>query len=299
MKPKRAGLMLLLMAIAVSWSFGQSLTTSYAQGDVEVQSGSGWKPVTIGDTVAVGGMLRMAAGAYVELSGSGGIDITLSEPGTYSMTSLLSSARRMKGTGYDSVLVNAFAALAGGTSSVQSSAMGVRGANESASTQPQWVTSDAQVFIDAAKSFIQSGAYPKAIDQLKLALDSASDSELPTVHYYLAEVYSLNGNLRDSLKEISQVKPSGSEDWYADYAILRAKLLVDSYAFAQEVAWLKLKQNDLSQDAQRSAVYYFSLALGYRGLGNKADEQRDLTEVTRISAGTNLARSASRLLASL
>lgn len=80
--------------------------------------------------------------------------------------------------------------------------VGARGANKSKSVEDAWVTSDAKVFLDERKDFIESGEYAKAIDELEQALDAASTAEQPEVMYFLGYAISLNGDTRDSLKQV-------------------------------------------------------------------------------------------------
>ena len=88
------------------------------------------------------------------------------------------------------------------------------------------------------------------------------------MQYNLACAYSLSGDTRAALKHAAGLQPSSADEWASDFIILKAKLLVDSNAFAQEIAWLTQSGNDLSGDAQRAAIYNFLLGRGIsRGWG--------------------------------
>ena len=82
----------------------------------------------------------------------------------------------------------------------------------------------------------------------------------------------------------------------SNFVILKAKLLIDSSAFPQEVAWLTRSENDLSRDAQRSSVYLFLLGLGYRGVCDVSNEKLALSKVMSISGESVLGKSAALLL---
>jgi hypothetical protein len=98
------------------------------------------------------------------------------------------------------------------------------------------------------------------------------------------------------LTQVAGLEPKGSEEWAPEFVLLKARLLVDSNAFAQEIAWLRQQGNDLSEDAQRASAYYFLLAVGYRGIGDGSNERESLSRVVEMSADTDLGKAAARLL---
>ncbi len=142
----------------------------------------------------------------------------------------------------------------------------------------------------------KSGQYGEAIEQFLQALDAATEQESPQVRYYLAYAYSLNGDTRAALKYAADLQPSSADEWASDFIILKAKLLVDSNAFAQDIAWLTQSGNDLSGDAQRGAIYQFLLGVGYRGIGDASNEKASLSKVVAISGESDLGRAAAELL---
>jgi len=46
-------------------------------------------------------------------------------------------------------------------------------------------------------------------------------------------------------------------------------------------------------------AYYFLLGLAYRGIGDASNEKQNLTMVTQIAAGSDLAQAAGKLLADM
>jgi tetratricopeptide (TPR) repeat protein len=178
----------------------------------------------------------------------------------------------------------------------QSDVAGARGADKSGTDDTEWATSNAQVYLDTGKDLLQTGQYDLAIKQFLLAVNEAADEELPQARYYLAYAYSLNGDTRSALKYAADLEPDRSEDWAPDFIILKAKLLVDTCAFAPEVAWLTQAGNDLSGDMRRASIYAFLLGVGYRGIGDTVNEKTALSKVVAASAGSDLGTSATRLL---
>ena len=172
----------------------------------------------------------------------------------------------------------------------------MRGANEGKAEDSEWVTSSAQVFLDAGKQYLQSGQLKEAIEQFLLAFDAATEKESRQVQYYLAYAYSLSGDTRAALKHAAGLQSSSANEWASDFIILKAKLLVDSNAFVQEIAWLTQNGNDLSGDAQRAALYHFLLGVGYRGVGDAANAKASFSKVVAMSGESDLGKAAAQLL---
>lgn len=276
----------------------QKLTVAYLQGEVQLKTGSGWSQLSIGDEVPRDGMLQVSDGGYLELTDHG-FTITLSQARLYSVQALLSASQLMSNTGVGRALSTMLSTLVNRPSRTQSTAIGARGANESKTDQPDWVTSDTEVYLGNGREFIKLGEYAKAIEEFRRALEAATDQELPEARYYLASAYSLNGDTRNAFTQLSRVTPLGAETWVSDYVLLKAKLLVDTFAFKEEITWLTEQRGGLLQDAQRAAAYYFFLALGYQGVGDTAQERESLTQVMHMAADSDVGKVAAKILDNL
>lgn len=272
----------------------QALGVTYVEGQADVRDGTAWKGLSIGDDVRPDASVRLGKGSYLELS-SADAHLTVSQPGTYSVQDLLEGTKKLRSSGTGTALTNTFSRLLSGPGRNQSVVMGVRGADQSKSDETSWVTSDVEVFLDDGRNYLASGDYGKAIEELQQALDAASDEEMPEAKYLIAYAYSLNGNTLDAVKEVSDLNPTGGEEWAPDFVLLKAKLLIDTNAFAQEVKWLVDNGAALSQDAQRGQVYYFLLALGYQGLSDAANAKANLAKTISISPSSDVGKAAAEL----
>jgi tetratricopeptide (TPR) repeat protein len=285
----------LVFAFAAYIAGAQELSVTYVDGDAQVRDGSAWAVLSIGDRLTPQATIQLSRGAYVEIK-RGDTKIVLSQKGTYSLASLIASSRALGSAGVGKALLSSLSRLAAGPAHNQSDTAGMRGANETKSNESEWMTSSAQVFLDAGQQYLKSGQYAEAIEQFLQALDAATEQESPQVHYYLAYAYSLNSDTQAALKHAMDLQPSGGDEWASDFIILKAKLLIDSYAFGQVIAWLTQNGNDLSGDAQRGAIYEFLLGVGYRGVGDTANAKASLSKVVTMSSDSDLGKAATQLL---
>lgn len=286
-----AGFVAAMIAASLS---AQSLTVSYVEGTAEVHNGAGWQNVKIGDTITPEATVRLDDHSYLEMQVAGAT-IALSQKGTYELGRIAAVNRTDRETGVDRTLTSKMAALF--SNPVQhDTTMGVRGDQASDSNGISWVTSDAQVYLDSGKEYIKRGRYKMAVEQLKKALASASETERPEVHYYLGYAYSLAGDARNALRQISGLQPADLTGGGADLVILKGKLLFDTNAYAQDIGWLTAPSALAATDAAHAQVYYLLLGLSYAGNGNTRKAKQNLEKVISSSEGSQLAKTAQKLI---
>ena len=155
---------------------------------------------------------------------------------------------------------------------------------------------DSRSHLESGKALIATQQYERAIDELTQALDAAAGEEAAEVRSYLAYAHSMTGDTSAALEVTDGLQPGGSEEWAKDLEILRAKLLLDASAFAEELAWLSRYSHVLSGDPERAPMYYFLTALGHRGKGDIGGEKRNLSKVVSLGPDTELGKTAARML---
>ena len=155
---------------------------------------------------------------------------------------------------------------------------------------------DSRSHLESGKALIATQQYERAIDELTQALDAAAGEEAAEVRSYLAYAHSMTGDTSAALEVTDGLQPAGSEEWAKDLEILRAKLLLDASAFAEELAWLSRYSHVLSGDPERAPMYYFLTALGHRGKGDIGGEKRNLSKVVSLGPDTELGKTAARML---
>lgn len=285
---------MVMVVLAASIVSAQDLTVSYVEGKAELQSGSVWQELNIGDPVPAGATVRLSDASYLVIAG-GPARLALSQGGTYSLDRLLANSRELSSIGVGRALSSRLSVLFGAPSA-QSTTMGVRAEKADTNSGISWITSDAQVYVDSGKSYIKSGDYPKAIDELKQAADSATAGELPVVRYYLGYAYSLAGNTREALKQVVDLRPSDVDTADADLVILKGKLLFDTNAFAQDIQWLTANADLVKDDVRRGPLYYLLLGLSYNGAGDTAAARANLQKVVSMAGNNDLGKTATALL---
>jgi tetratricopeptide (TPR) repeat protein len=276
----------------------QPISVTFVEGRVQLRSPTGWTEVAIGDVLPENGVVRLEKNSSVEF-GDTANRLVLTHAGSYALHDLVSASRRLESNGVGAALSGTLKNLVSGRVSQQSAVMGVRGANESKSEQMDWVTSDAQVFVDSGKEYLKAGAYDEAVKQFEQAKDSASSTELPYILYCLASAHSLKGDTRLASSMIEGLTISGGEEWAPDFVLLKAKLDLESNAFQEEIAWLSGWKDSLSRDSRRAQVYYFLLALGYQGIGDESNVRVNLSTAVSLEAESAVGQAAKRLLESL
>jgi hypothetical protein len=287
----RVSFLLLISLLATTEISAQGIPVAFLDGDVARQAGADWVAVKIGDRVATDATVRLGTRGFLQLSATDGT-ITLSQPGIYHMSTILASSRRSTSGRAPGLLTRAFAALAGGGASNKNTASGARGADQSKSDDSGFFSSSAAVFLGAGKDYIASGDYVAAIDQLQQARDSATDSEAPEVQYYLAVAEASSGKVRDAFNILSSLVPTGTESWTLDFYLLKARLLLDTFAPQAAVSLLTGPGASASGDSQRAPVYYFLLTLAYQALGEAGNAQRASQRLGEIAGDSDLARMA-------
>ena len=287
---------LFLGVLAASHVAAQAFSVSYLEGQVEVKAGSAWVELSIGDPVSLRASLRVGNHACVELI-TPSARITLSQAGTYALADLLAKSQSIRSSGAERVLTALLSNLVRGSSLNQSTALGARGVDQSGTDDSEWMSSDAQVFLQAGKDFIHGGDYMMAVTKLTKALDAATPGEAPEIRYYIAEAYSFDGDARNALVQLADLRPAAAETWAADFVLLKAKILVDTFAFEQAVQWMQEKGSSLATDAQRMPMYFFLCGLAYRGTGDQEKEKQCLSRVVSAEAGDDIGKAAAQLLA--
>jgi tetratricopeptide (TPR) repeat protein len=296
MKKFAKGILLVCLCVAGQLAEAQGLSVAYLDGAAGIRSGSTWNPLSVGDTVPIDATIRLEPAGYVQLRGAG-IDIILTRPGIYSVKEIVERRKTVSTRGIGAAIVASLRALASGSSAPQNTASGARAGNAGDAEEDElWVESSAGAFLAAGKTDVKAGRYDDALKELRQAEASASSEEIPEIRFYLASTYSLKGDLGPAWKLAERLAPVPGTDWAGDLVLLKARLLIDTSAYAEAAALLVREGGWLAQDSSRAPLYQFLLGVGYRGAGAVQSSRQALSRVVAISPDSDLGIAAADLL---
>jgi hypothetical protein len=287
---------LAMAAPNASPSFKVSYLDGSAFSGAAAGSSASWKALKLGDVVSPEAFLKLEAGASVELSRTDS-RLYLSQKGVYRIGDLLAAKAKIGPKGVGGVLSAKMSKLVADSTPSRGTVAGVRGAEAGKdSGDVEWAGSGAWEAVLRAKDSIERGKYQDAIGALVAARDQASADELSELQYYLAYAYSLSDDPRMAAASLALVEARPDATWSGDYILLQAKLYVDSFAYAQAIAWLTQGGHDLSGDPVLGGLYCFLLGEAYRGSGDSARERQSFQKVVSMGADAELGKAAAELL---
>lgn len=301
---KRAWMAATLVAwlvLPVSRLPAQAVTVLYLEGTVSQRAGEAWTPVAIGDTLAADARVRLEKLALVQLkvAGSSVASITLTQPGTYGLATVLASSASLRSTGAVQAAAMAFSRVLKGSGKRVDAVGGVRsevmpqedfvGLLEGG---PSGFESPAQEAVKTARDLIAQAEYERAISSLRDALPAASADEAREVSFYLASAYELAGDARAAMAALKAASPQGGDEWGPDAVLLGARLLEDSFAWEQARDLLLKAAAVLAPDDARAPTYFFLLALAHQGTWEMDKRAAALDRVFALDPTSELGRTA-------
>ena len=289
-----------------------ALTVSYMEGTASQRTGSSWSVLSIGDQVPLDAAVKLERLALVHFKAPGA-SITLTQPGTYILRNLVEASASLRSAGAMEAAAIAFSRVLRGTGKPVNAVGGVRsevmpredfnsirddggppGDSAPPSDSAPAVT-PAGAAIRTARDLISMESYQEAIDQLRDVDLMASTKESREASFYLASAYELAGDARSALAALGRASPKGDEEWAPDAVLLGARLLEDTFAWAQARDLLLKAGASLRWDEQRAPTYLFLLALAYRGTGEKEQQDIVLERIVSMDPASDLALAAARL----
>jgi hypothetical protein len=213
------------------------LTVSWADGKVELQKGSSWVVINIGDQIDSASTVRLAKGASIELS-SGKQKISLTAAGSYVLDSILK--RGAIASQNQSGALNKLGKLVDPQASVGSTTVAaVRGAAiEPTKDTVDWQadTVDVAAVMDEGRQLVRNGDYANAALKFSEAASAADGDEKDSAQYAQAWALAANDSSAQAVKILRTMPSKGT--WAAPRALLLARLDIDSGANAEAKAML-------------------------------------------------------------
>jgi tetratricopeptide (TPR) repeat protein len=276
----------LTFVLAVS-AFAQSYSVSYSDGTVQMKTANGWAPLAIGDAVPANASVRLSQSGSLELE-RGKSRITILKDGTYDIASLTRASEK---SGSEGVGANISQKLQSLTSEKPKStaAGGVRAA-EQGREPPTWATeSDSDEVRSEVTSLLAQKKYTEALKTLADAItDSSSPADQQEFTYLTGVVYYGAGQTVKAYRALEKVSADPSVQWYPNYILLKAQVLVDSPDFSGALNILHpfLTENPSGESAQ---IAYLLTYFCQKGLGNTAEAKAALETGYRLDPMTDTA----------
>jgi tetratricopeptide (TPR) repeat protein len=275
----------LTFVLAVA-AFAQSYSVSYSDGTVEMKTANGWAPLAIGDAVPADASVRVSQSGSLELA-RGKSRITILKDGTYDIASLTLASEK---SGSEGVGANISQKLQSLTSEKPKSttAGGVRAA-EQGQESVTWAEESDNVRSEVT-SLLAQKKYTEALERLADAIkDSSSPADEQEFTYLTGVAYYGAGQTVKAYRALEKVSADPSVEWYPNYILLKAQVLVDSADFsgALDVLHPFLNGNSSGESAQ---IAYLLAYYCQKGLGNTAEAKAALETGYQLDPTTDTAK---------
>ena len=228
---KRITVVIMIAFVAALSLSAMPLTVSWSDGKVDVQKGSAWAAVSMGDKIDSASTIRLGKGASVEFSG-GQRKVALTSEGTYLLDNLLKKGA--VASKQNTSAMNKLGKLVDPQASVGSTTVAaVRGAAiEPAKESTDWQSDvDVSAIMEEGRKLVRSGDYANAALKFKDAADAAEGVEKDSATYSEAWALAAGDSQVKAVKVLRTMPSSGN--WAGPRALLLARLDIDSGANAE------------------------------------------------------------------
>ncbi len=214
--------------VAVAWTSAAPLTVSWADGKVDMNQGSAWVAVNLGDEIDSSATLRLGEGASVELK-SGRHKVSLTAAGTYLLDSLL---RKGEAAQTRTIALDKLGKLVDPQASTGTTAVAaVRGAAIEPSTETvTWDSGpvDVPAVMDQGRKLVRDGDFDGAAARFDVAAKASAGDDKDSATYSEAWALAAGDNNAKAVKLLRDMPDSGT--WAGPRALLLARLDIDSNA---------------------------------------------------------------------
>ncbi|MGA2612750.1 MAG: hypothetical protein ABSG38_04785 [Spirochaetia bacterium] len=283
---KTLGFALIFAFLVAASAFAQTYSVTYSDGTVELKTPKGWSPLSIGDAVPANASVRVSGSGSLELT-RGKSRITILKDGTYDISSLARASEKSGAGGVGANIAQKIQSLTSDKS--KTSAVGGVRAAEQGQQSVTWAEESDEVRSEVA-ALIAEKKYFDALKTLNNALkDTSNQADEEEFTYLTGVAYYGAGQPAKAYKALSKVVADPGAQWYANYLLLKAQLLVDSADFPGALSILQpfITANPSGESAQ---VAYLLTYYCQKGLGNTADAKAALDAGYQIDPATDTAK---------
>jgi hypothetical protein len=228
---KRFTVVVLIAFVATLGLYAVPLTVSWADGKIELQKGSAWAAVNIGDQIDSAATIRLGKGASIELS-DGKRKVALTSEGSYVLDNLLQKGA--VASKKNSTALNKLGKLVDPQAQVGSTTVAaVRGAAiEPSKDATEWQSDvDIPAIMEEGRQLVRTGDYTNAALKFGEAADAAEGVEKDSATYSQAWALAAADSQAKAVKLLRAMPSTGN--WAGPRALLLARLDIDSGANAE------------------------------------------------------------------
>ncbi len=293
---KRFVLLVFLTLFAVLPLLAEDLLVEYVEGTLEINEGSTWAELYIGDMIPENSLIRLSDKGFAELSTST-ISITLIDDGTYNTEQLARSGQKVASWDIGKVVNSKLSKLISPGEQGQTAVMGVRGAAAD-EDQLTWVEEGGE-YLEEGKQLLVDGLFDEAIPVFKEGAEWAlTEEERYEYVFYAAYAHSQKGENAIALMMLEDVEAEIDSPFFPDYVLLKGKLLIENLAFEDALSLFAqyLKYPDMGETTQ---VVHFLSAVCYQGLDKTAEARKSLEAAYKIDTSSEYGQAAQRMMGNL
>ncbi len=283
---KALGLVSVFLLAFTAAAFAQTFSVTYADGTVELKAAKGWASLSIGDAVPADASVRVSQAGSLELS-RGKSRITILKDGTYEIASLFRASQKSGAGGIGANIAQKLQSLKG--DQPKSTTVGGVRAEEQGRQSVTWAEESDEVKSEVATLLAQR-KYQDALKTLDDAIrDASTPAEQEELTYLSGVAYYGDGQTVKAYRALARVSADPSVQWYANYILLKAQVLVDSADFSEALGILQpfISANPSGEPAQ---IAYLLSSYCQRGLGNDAEAMAALDAGYQVDPATDTAK---------
>ncbi len=274
----------------------EELLVEFLDGILEVRVGSDWIEADVGDMILADALLRLSEDGFAELS-LNSTSIIMSKGGTYKAKDLLNSSRELASWNMASLVNSKLKGLSSGQERTDLSAMGVRGAAQE-ENDIKWVD-EAEEYLTKGKESLEKGLYDEAIELFFEGADYAiGEEEQQEYLFYAALGYSSKGDDARALKTLRDIEPNEKAGFFADFVLLKGKLLMENLSF-EEARALFERYLENAYKGETAQIVYLLSALCHKSMNDREGALKNLQEAYSIDSGSEYGKTAKQLMESL
>jgi tetratricopeptide (TPR) repeat protein len=265
---------------------------------LEVQTSSGWNELGIGDKIDVGSKVKISEEGTAEFL-IGTTTITISEDGTYSLSELVGKSRQVASWNLGSLVSDKLKKGLSGSQGKDAAAMGVRATGVEREADIEWLGEEGNedILLEGIE-YLEAERYEDALEAFRDGLALSFEDERQRFLYYIGYTQALQGNAAEALTTFTEVDLDPQSEYYAEYLLLKGRLMIESFAFNRALSMFHYHLNLFPEGALSQAVMVLA-SYCHIGQGEPDKAEEILSKAVDLDPDSDIGLEAERLLQNL